>query len=140
MDFTSGVLTKRKFQTGMRFSCKQNLPEAKWTNVYCACAFEIHCGYEFHIGHWNFILGDKISCKHSLKWNIYAFPSKHRVVLNCSRNETSCEQNFFSHRFEFILPLLWTHCYFFMNGKCLSGRLKLRQKISYILSPRLTIA
>ena len=62
----------------------------------------------------NFILGDKISCKHYPKWNTYTCPSKYRVVLKCSRNETSCERNLFSRRFEisnqyeFISPLMWT--------------------------------
>ena len=75
---------------------------------------------------WNFISGDKISCKHYPKWNAYTCPSKYRVVLKCSRNETSCEQNLFSRRFEisnryeFISPLMWTYSYSnsiaFMNG------------------------
>ena len=62
----------------------------------------------------NFILGDKISCKHYPKWNTYTCPSKKRVVLKYSRNETSCERNLFSRRFEisnqyeFISPLMWT--------------------------------
>ena len=38
------------------------------------------------------ISGDKI-CRHHSKWNAYAYSSKYRVVLKCSRNETSCEQN-----------------------------------------------
>ena len=77
--------------------------EAKWTQT----------GVTFHFG-WNFILGDKISCKHYPKWNTYTCPSKYRVVLKCSRNETSCERNLFSRRFEisnqyeFISPLMWT--------------------------------
>ena len=77
--------------------------EAKWTQT----------GVTFHFG-WNFILGDKISCKHYPKWNTYTCPSKKRVVLKCSRNETSCERNLFSRRFEisnqyeFISPLMWT--------------------------------
>ena len=63
----------------------------------------------------NFISGDKISCKHYPKWNAQAYPSKYRVVLKCSGNETSCEQNLFSRRFEiskryeFISPLMWTY-------------------------------
>ena len=65
---------------------------------------------------WNFISGDKISCKHYPKWNAYyTCPSKYRVVLKCSWNETSCEQNLFtrlfeiSNRYEFISPLMWTY-------------------------------
>ena len=64
---------------------------------------------------WNFISGDKISCKHYPKWNAHPFLSKYRVVLKCSRNKTSCEQNLFSRRFEisnqyeFISPLMWTY-------------------------------
>ena len=42
---------------------------------------------------WNFISGDKISCKHYQKWNFYTCPSKYRIVLKCRWNETSCEQN-----------------------------------------------
>ena len=42
---------------------------------------------------WNFISGDKISCKHYQKWNFYTCPSKYRVVLKCRWNETSCEQD-----------------------------------------------
>ena len=64
---------------------------------------------------WNFISGDKISCKHYPKWNAYTCPSKYRVVLKCSQNETSYEQNLFSRRFEtsnryeFISPLMWRY-------------------------------
>ena len=32
MDFKLVALTEMKFQTGMRFSCEQNLPAAKWIN------------------------------------------------------------------------------------------------------------
>ena len=42
----------------------------------------------------NYILGHKISCKYYPKWNAYTCPSKYWVVLKCSRNETSCKQNF----------------------------------------------
>ena len=50
---------------------------------------------------WNFISGDKISCKHYPKWNAYTCPSKYRVVLKFSRNEISCEQDLiFLRRFE----------------------------------------
>ena len=61
---------------------------------------------------WNLISCDKISCKQYPKWIAYACPSECRVVLKCSRNETSCEQNLFSRRFgisnpyEFISPLM----------------------------------
>ena len=63
---------------------------------------------------WNFILGNKILCKHHPKWNAYTYPSKYWVVLKYSWNETSCEQNLFSCQFEisdwyyFIWPLMWT--------------------------------
>ena len=86
MDFISVILTKMKSQSRMRFSCGHNLPEAKW-----------------------------ISTKHYPKWNSCTCPSKYRVVLKCSCNETSCEQNLFSHRFEisnryeFISLLMWTY-------------------------------
>ena len=64
---------------------------------------------------WNSISNNKILCKHYLKWNAYTCPSKCRVVLKCSRNETSCKQNFFSGRFEIsnryesISSLMWTY-------------------------------
>ena len=66
---------------------------------------------------WNFISGDKISCKQYPKWNAYTCSSEYRVVLKCSRNETSCELNLFLRRFkmsnwyEFILFLMWTYSY-----------------------------
>ena len=49
---------------------------------------------------WNFISGDKISCKHCPRWNAYTCPLEYRVVLKCNRNETSCEPNLFSCWFE----------------------------------------
>ena len=64
---------------------------------------------------WNFISGDKVSCKNYPKWNAYTCPSKYRIVLKCSRNETSFEQNLFSRRFEIpnqyelISPRMWTN-------------------------------
>ena len=33
MDFISVILTEIKFQTSMRFSCEQNLPETKWISA-----------------------------------------------------------------------------------------------------------
>ena len=66
---------------------------------------------------WSFISGDKISCKHYPKWNAYTCSLKYRVVLKCSRNETSCEQDLLSrrfeisHRYEFISPLVWMYSY-----------------------------
>ena len=33
MDFISVMLTEMKFQTGMRFSCENNLPETKWIST-----------------------------------------------------------------------------------------------------------
>ena len=33
MDSISVILTKTKFQTGMRFSCEHNLPETKWIST-----------------------------------------------------------------------------------------------------------
>ena len=64
---------------------------------------------------WNFISVHKISLKHYPKWNAYTCPSKCWVVLKCSWNEMSYEQNLFScrfeisNRYEFIL-LMWTYC------------------------------
>ena len=78
-------------------------------------AMRVWISYRSFSQKWNFISGDKISCKHYPKWNAYTCPSKYRVVLKCSRNETSCEQNLFSRRFEisnryeFISLLMWTY-------------------------------
>ena len=47
--------------------------EAKWTQT----------GVTFHFG-WNFILGDKISCKHYPKWNTYTCPSKKGSFWNAA--------------------------------------------------------
>ena len=60
-------------------------------------------GMDFQIGHfwqWNIISVDKISCKHYPKRNAYACLSKYRVVLKCSWNKRSFEQNLFSRQFE----------------------------------------
>ena len=114
-----------KFPIGMAFSCEQDLPKANWIS-----ADSLDIRFNAHVRlksiasatslwsfwqKWNFILGDKISCKHYPKWNVYTCPSKNRVVLKCSQNETSCEQNLFSHqlvfsnKFEFISLLMWTN-------------------------------
>ena len=43
MDFISVILTEMKFQTGMRFSCKHNLPETKWISADSLdVAFNVH--------------------------------------------------------------------------------------------------
>ena len=43
MDFISVILTEMKFQTGMRFSCEQNLPKLKWVSVDSSdIAFNAH--------------------------------------------------------------------------------------------------
>ena len=99
MDFISVILTEIKFQTGMRFSCEQNLRETKWISADSLdIAFSAHVRLKLIAGvisycsfwqNWDFISGDKI-CKHYPKWNAYACPSKYRVILKCSRNETSC--------------------------------------------------
>ena len=125
MDFISAILTKTKFPIGMAFSCEQDLPKANWIS-----ADSLDIRFNAHVRlksiasatslwsfwqKWNFILGDKISCKHYPKWNVYTCPSKNRVVLKCSQNETSCEQNLFSHqlvfsnKFEFISLLMWNN-------------------------------
>ena len=125
MDFISVILTEMKFKTGMRFSCEHNLLETKWISADSLdVAFKRMCvwnavlvwiSYQSFWQKWNFISGNKILCKHYPKSNAYSCPSKYRVVLKCSRNETSCEQNLFSRRFEislqyeFISPLMWTY-------------------------------
>ena len=90
--------------------CEHNLPEAKWISANALdIAFNAHVRLKLIAGvislllfwqTWNFISSDKITCRHYLKWNAYGCPSKYRVVLKCSRNETSREQNMFSRRFE----------------------------------------
>ena len=124
MDFISFILTKMKFQTGMRFSCEHNLLETKWISADSLDAVSnthvrlklmpVWISYRSFWQKMKFISGDKILCKHYRKWNAYTCPSTYQVVLKCSRNETSCEQNLFSRRFEisnrydFISPLMWT--------------------------------
>ena len=125
MNFKSVILTEMKFQTGMRFSCEHNLPETKWisadsldVSLMRMCAWNsmrVWISYRSFCQKWNFISGDKISCKHYPKWDAYTCPSNYRVVFKCRRNETSCEQNMFScrfemsNRYEFISPLMWTY-------------------------------
>ena len=126
MDFISVILTEMKFQTNMRFSCEHNLRETKWINADSLdVAFNAHVPWNqmrlwikcrSFWQKWNFISGNRISCKHYPKWNVYC-PSNYRVVLKCSRNEIACEQNLFSRWFEisnlyeFISHLMWTHSY-----------------------------
>ena len=109
------------------FSCEHDLLETKWISAGSLdVTFNAHVRLKLNAGmdfisviltEMNFHFGYKISCKHYPKWNAYICPSKYRVVLKCSRNETSCEQNLFSRRFEisnryeFILPLMWTYSY-----------------------------
>ena len=110
MDFISIILTKMKFQTGMKFSYEQNLPRMKRISTdSLVVAFNEHVGLKLIAGvislwlfwkKWNFISNDKISCKHYPKWNAYICPTKYWVVLKCSQNEMSCEENLFSCRFE----------------------------------------
>ena len=59
-DFISIILTEMKFQTGMRFSCEQNLTETKWISADSLditfndhVRFETHCWYGFHNGHFD---------------------------------------------------------------------------------------
>ena len=100
----------------MRFSCGQKLLEARWISADSLdIAFNAHVRLKLIAGiislqsfwqKWNFILVDKIFCKHYPKWNAYVCPSKYWVVLKCSRNERSCEHViliflFFYHVLEF---------------------------------------
>ena len=104
IDFISVILTEIKFQTGMRFSCEQYLTEAKWISAASLdITFNTHMCSKLIAGSlrsfwqkWNFISGDKISCKLYPKWNAYACPSKYWVVFKCSRIKMSYEQNLFS--------------------------------------------
>ena len=101
LDFISVILTGMKFQTGIRFSCKQNLPEAKQISADSLdIAFNEHVHLKFIAGvislrsywqKWNLVIVAEISSKRYPKWNTYACPSKYRVVLKCSRNETPYE-------------------------------------------------
>ena len=83
-----------------------------------------------------FISGDKISSKHYPKWNAYTCPSKYWVLLKCRRNETSCEQNLFSRRFEitnrykFISPLMWTYSIANDSAKFLSEHVYMRLEVN----------
>ena len=83
MDFISVILSKMKFQTGMRFSYEQNLLETKWIS---ADLLDIACNTHVCLKliadmdfksviwqKWNFISGNEISCKHYPKWNIGLF-------------------------------------------------------------------
>ena len=89
MDFISVIWTEMKFQTGMRFLCEQNLPEAKRISVNSLdIAFNEHVRLK--------LIGIILT---EMKF-AYACPSKYQVILKCSRNETSCEQNLFSRWFE----------------------------------------
>ena len=82
-------LTKIKFQTGMRFSCEQNLPETKWISVN---SLDIAFNEHVRLKPIAVILTEMKFAD--------ACPSKYQVVLKCSWNETSCQQNLFSRRFE----------------------------------------
>ena len=91
--------------TGLRFSCEHNLTETKWISAdsldvgfNARVRLKLIAGMDFISviwQKWNFISGDEISCKHYPKWNAYTCPSKYRIVLKCSRNKTSFEQNLF---------------------------------------------
>ena len=71
-----------KSQTGMRFPCEQNLPEAKRINVNSLdIAFNKHVRLKLIA-----IILTEIK-------SAYACLSKHQIVLKCSRNEKSCDQN-----------------------------------------------
>ena len=80
INFISVILTEMKFQTGMRFSCENNLPETKWISVDCwmlrlmrMCVWNsmrVWISYRSFWQKWNFISGDKI-CKHHPKWKAY---------------------------------------------------------------------
>ena len=80
---------KWKFQIGMRFSCEHNLPEAKWISVNL---FDIVFNEYVHLKPIAVILTE-------MKF-AYVCPSKYQVLLKCSWNETSCQQNLFSRRLE----------------------------------------
>ena len=147
MDFISVILIEMKFETGMRFSCEHNLLETKWISadsldvlrLMRMCVWNsmpVWISYRSFWQKWNFITGNKILCKHYPKWNAYTCPSKYRVVLKCSRNETSCEQNLFSRRFEitnryeFISPLMWTHSKYNFNNWLSKNNFQFFYKVS----------
>ena len=94
--------TKWNFKPAWGFHVNKILPETKWIRrdllniVFNAhVRLKLIAGMDFISVTLNFISGDKISCKHYPKWNTYACTSKDRVVLKCSRNETSCQQTCF---------------------------------------------
>ena len=110
MDFTSVILTEIKCRIGMRVSWEQTLPDIKWINADSLdIVFNAHVLLKVIVGvislwsfsqKWNFISSDKMSCEHYPKWNAYACSSKYRVILKCSRNEMSCENNLSLSLFE----------------------------------------
>ena len=52
MDFILVILTKIQFQTGMRFSCEQNLLETKWISADSLdIVFNDHVVFETHWGY-----------------------------------------------------------------------------------------
>ena len=117
MDFISVILTEIKFQTDMRFSWEHNLPETKWISAdSLEVAINAHVRLKLNAGiGFISVTLTEMSCKHYLKWKCLHMSIKISVALKCSRNETSCEQNLLSRRFElsnwyeFISPLMWMY-------------------------------
>ena len=115
IDFISVILTEIKFQTGMRFSCEQYLTEAKWISAASSyITFNTHMCSKLIAGSlrsfwqkWNFISGDKISCKLYPKWNAYACPSKYWVVFKCSL--LKCHMNRTCFHASLNLKTVWAH-------------------------------
>ena len=98
-------------QSEVRFSCDQYLPKVKWVSADSLdIAFNAHERLKLIAGvisFWSFWRKRNFIEKQEY-WRMSI---KISGCLNYSRNESSCEQNLFSRRFEykFISPLMWTY-------------------------------
>ena len=89
-EFHIGHFEQNEFQISMRFSCEHNLPETKWISAdSLVVAFSAHAhwnsmlvriSYRSFWQKWNFISGDRISCKHHPKCTAYTCASKYWVI------------------------------------------------------------
>ena len=99
MDFISVILTKMKFQTGMRLSCIKNIAKAKWTS---ADSLDIAFTAQVHLKliasvislqsfwlQWNFTSVDKVLCKDYLK-SVYKKPLVKDVMVKKSQYCIMC--------------------------------------------------
>ena len=114
------------FHVNIIYSKRNELAQTHWMlRLMRMCVWNsmpVWISYRSFRQKWNFISGNRISCKHHPKWNAHTCPSKYRVTLKYCWNETSCEENLFSRRFkisnrhEFISPLMWTYSKYNFNN------------------------